>query len=161
MCFTLLKILIIKYIMILDPSTIVYIIIIYMNLLSIADFLSIWWWPQPGEILMRWAVPPTRARGGNGNVPLLEVRVYHLDLPLWNELQWPVIQPRKSKCRLLKYVTVNIERTDDDLLEPEHMIGELLFQGPFLVQHEGWKWVSTTFLIFASVPPRRIILRPV
>ena len=39
-----------------------------------------------------------------------------------------------------------------DLLEPQHMIGELLPQRPLLIHHVRSKWVGSYFFFFASVP---------
>ena len=50
----------------------------------------------------------------------------------------------------MKFTSIN--RTYCDLLEPQEVIVELLFKCPFLVHHEGTKWVFTTFLLFASMP---------
>ena len=42
--------------------------------------------------------------------------------------------------------------TQSYLLEPQNVIVELLLKCPFLVQHVGSKWDSTTFPVLASVP---------
>ena len=45
-----------------------------------------------------------------------------------------------------------LKRTQCDLLEPQHVIVELLLHRPFLVQQVGTEWAFATFPFTASVP---------
>ena len=51
-----------------------------------------------------------------------------------------------------------IRTVNCDLLEPQHVIVELILQCPFLVHQVGTKWVDASFLALASVPTGSIFL---